>query len=1333
MAKETTKAPSGLSIVRSGNNFTASWKIGDKDYGDGQYFQYIVNDTGKDKWLPTKNTDIGKKTTSKKIVSIDKKKFYPNNSQYLYEIGFRVKGNRDKYTTGSGKKKKTHNPGPSAWTENRFTVNPPKNPTLSVELDEELTNVCKFTWSAPYADDDSYIFTNVQWQTILVKNSSETDGSKLSWSKATEGSAGADSSKTITEDTSILYKNGNSYTRWFRVRARGPRGNSDWRYAKHVYALSHQANVTGTSAKETEQGGFQCIVDWSVGQSGGQNPIDKTTAQYTITIPDENLTCPSGVSWNDANISRDTAAGDAAVFGIDDQLGKDQCLFIRVNTQHDSNITYGKPQLSSIGFLKDPSGLSVTTDNATHKATIRATNNSDVEDSKLIVRYVPANGDPIDVGVIQHGSTSVTVQCPNWDDQAAIAFDVYAIVGTATKQTRADGVDSYAVEAKMRSQGTISQGGSVPVAPKNVAVNRVEGKADTVKVTWDWPWSDAGSAEIAWSDHDDAWESTDEPESYTISNLHASSWNISGLETGKTWYIRVRLVAGNLSDSEDVTYGPWSDISQGTIDLSSAPNKPVLILSDSIIPEDGSTTASWVYTTTDNTAQAYAEVAIVSETGYIPIAHALTAQHITIPAVSENYSFTTGNVYNLACRVKSASGKLSEWSDIVSLTIAEPLECEIVQTSLVYEHIEENPQELSGDPVEFTVKENQIPEVTKLQVDIEPLQDLNGYDHPWVGGAGKNLLDEYNPLVENNVVFHNGIVEAAETDTKTSFEANLQAYSGNTFVKTLAIKAGTAIPFTKDSTYDVISFGHNGAKKDFKIRYDCSNLSDGDYIFTYTMINSANPFSWKNMMIRRSSETNATYEPYENICPISGWDRIDVHQNVYKYGVRWNQVDNVCTERLWDAAGITLTNTNFAHRGVVNPNYNNPFDNIYPWNQMKNCNVDLSIYRSLQEGDDIKDAITAWYGDPDFKDDGSNGFVGAYRPEFWYTAYKDGDDIIIGVATGEIQGWTHSPEYIRGYGFGVDTGDNLLSCYNDQPIANVPMSTMHTRAKNSGFTIENIFDVSSETSLQVVEFGSMNTQNNVGNGVSSLYRQNSEQPLIAENNAKRVVLPAAFATVAIEGATLDFGASNGAVVYANRRTCLGYEAYAADSSYISVKFDRALNITTDMYVSVHGLVNGPAIGGSGYIGTNGRATAYYRGSVSHANRFRYVLGAYRQQNTGAIWWCDDPELCDNYDALNISVHKNTGLVLPRSSGYIKKLGLVKGLGLVPFATEGGGNSSNPVGDYAYVPALTAVNTVLPLGGDAGDGAFDGAFYGYWARTASTSSWFISVVPVLRKP
>lgn len=701
MAKETTKAPTGLKIVRSGGSFTLTWKIGDANYGRGQLFSYMIDDTGADKW--SASVKLGAKVTSR-VLSVNYRSFYPYTKQYLYRIGMSVKGQRSVYTLNG----KSHNPAPSAWTQKWFDVLVPNVPTTTTTPHEELTNVCTFSWSTAVSSTDGRIFTDTQYQTMLVKNSNETDGSKLSWGNATTNTGSATGSVTYTEDTAILYKNGDSYVRWFRIRSRGPRGVSAWKYAYRVYAIPRQAQVLSTKATETPAGGFQCEVNWKVGSSR-QYPITKTSVQYTLTQPAAGLSCPSGASWNDADLSRDTADDDSAVFGIDDQLSVDQCLFIRVNTMYAFKTTYGKPQLSHVGYLKDPSGLSVTTDDTSYRAQITATNNSEVEDSVLVVRYIDSDGVSINVGIIPHGENTVTVQCPDWSTQEAIAFEVQAMVGSYEKQERDDGVDAYSINPIMVSQKILSDGGAVPVAPQNVTVNRGP-IAGTVVVTWDWPWSNANSAEISWADHEDAWESTEEPETYTISNLHASKWNISGLETGKTWYVRVRLLYVR---GDNITYGPWSNIQQGVIDLSSAPNRPVLELSDAIIPTDGTVTASWVYTTTDRTAQAYAEVAVVQqETVEIPVSeateddtvvyddseeeataiqttqtvvsivgHTLTAQHVTIDAIQAGWE--QGQTYDLICRVMSESGKFSEWSNVASIIVAEPLECEITQTSLI--------------------------------------------------------------------------------------------------------------------------------------------------------------------------------------------------------------------------------------------------------------------------------------------------------------------------------------------------------------------------------------------------------------------------------------------------------------------------------------------------------------------------------------------------------------------------------------------------------------------------------------------------------------------------
>lgn len=460
-------------------------------------------------------------------------------------------------------------------------------------------------------------------------------------------------------------------------------------------------------------------------------------------------------------------------------------------------------------------------------------------------------------------------------------------------------------------------------------------------------------------------------------------------------------------------------------------------------------------------------------------------------------------------------------------------------------------------------------------------------------------------------------------------------------------------------------------------------------------------------------------------------------RGIHIYGAKWDKTNAACA-RVFEAASIATDTTNFCHKGTANGSYSNPFDNIYPWNLFRQCNVDLTKYAALHPGDDIREAVVAWYGEPGFKDDGSNGFVGAYRPQYWYTAYADGDYIIFAVADGKMDGWAESPAYIRGYGFAVDAGDSKLSCYDGQPLTNVALSTLHTRANNSGFTVEDIYTYSAEVTAFVVEYATMNTQNAIGSGCDSCYRSNNaDKPHIAETGATRVVLPAACAEFALEGVTLDFGAEKDAVVAANRRTCTGYEAYS-DNDYISVTFDTALDITTDMYVSFHGRANGEAIGNaSGYIGTAGKNNAFYRGSVLHANRYRYVLGAYRQTSTGKIWICpadDDP---DDYNALNTSKHTDTGIVLPESKSgkYIEALAITPGLGAVPFCTAAGdnGSSSNPVGDALYTPAASTGNTVLLAGGLALSGASAGAFSGYWTAAASYSHWYYAVLPVLKNP
>ena len=675
-----TKAPSGIAITRSKEKLVIKWK--QKDNYTSQQLQYKLH-TGskKDAW---KSISVGASTTAKSL-TIDRDKYHPNKNKGLNGITFRIRG-------------KASNKSWSAWTSKGYDILKPNKPIVAVEQDSTLPNKVTFSWALAKSDTDRKIYTKTQRQSLLVAGSANPN-----WSKASYTLSGQDSvngTATYTEDTSVIADG--SHTRYFRIRAVGPQGASDWVEKKFVHALPFQANNVVATVTETEEGGLNAVVTWTT-KIDKAHPVAKTTVQYAMVVPEANLECPSGASWVDGNISQDivdkstNTATSKAVFSIDDVLAKDECLFVRVNTQHaeEENINYGQPVLAQVGYLKDPTDLSVSNiDTSTHRVTISVTNASDVTDSKVAIVYRTAGQPDTDfiIAVLPYNNTyTKVVQCPDWGTDT-IAFGAYAVVGDVEEKTREDGVGSYTIDEKMRSENVLWAGGSVPQAPTEIDAFPTE-IAGTIRVTWNWSWEEADSAILSWADHEDAWESTDEPEEFTISKIHASQWNISGLETGKTWYVRIRLVAGM---EDNLTYGPWSKIV--SVDLSSAPNIPTLVLSEDVITVDGTVTASWAYSSTDATAQAYAkicEVEITSEGleyGDL-IAHATTAQHVDISVVD---GWQAGETHYLCLNVMSASGRESNWSDPVSITIAEPLTCEITATSL-----EEVTEEIDGTTYEF--------------------------------------------------------------------------------------------------------------------------------------------------------------------------------------------------------------------------------------------------------------------------------------------------------------------------------------------------------------------------------------------------------------------------------------------------------------------------------------------------------------------------------------------------------------------------------------------------------------------------------------------------------
>ena len=743
-----TNKPTGLGVKRDGNKFTCTWKIGDKNYGDGQALEwrYIYTTV---KWTTLTNTYGNKvtipilspgkesawtavsisKTATSKTVKLDLSGFYPTvSSKLLSRFEFRVRGNRERYTVTGKKTKTVYSPSVSAWETFTFWIDDPAKPTISITNGVWPSLSAAMSATATEAAPRS----GIEYQSVLVKNSTETNGAKINWNSSLKPKysayyAGGSKTLTITEDSSQL-NDGNSYTRWVRARSKGAGGRSDWTYAKHVYALSYKPTITSATATDE---GLDYLVKMTIKNTkNAARPITQIRAEWCIDTPTATLDVPGGASWTTGETIKPYDETSGARFRVDTQISTDECLFVRAVAEYDGQDSPGEAYRVLTGKLATPTGLSATP-GVDYKFSVAATNASTVPNSFLVVRfYDAANPNGIDVGILD--SSPKTIQCPEYDDSSNIIIGVYAAAGSYSYKTRADGVKVYEVDAKMTSSVTKS-GGTVPAAPSSVTVN-AGSISGSIRVTWAWTWADATSAELSWADHDDAWESTEEPQTYIVDQSRGSAWNISGLETGKKWYVRVRLLNG----TDEITYGAYSPIQE--INLSSAPLIPVLELDKSIITVDGEFTASWGYATTDGTMQAGAEVAdvttnyiltyeltsdatvqpnktyytrsgsgteldpyvytevenpvdadlgtyyeVVSSTPgtftYSTIGTTLTEQSFTI--VAQEQGWNVGETHQIAVRVVSGSGMISDdWSEPVPVTVAPAITCTIDSTSL---------------------------------------------------------------------------------------------------------------------------------------------------------------------------------------------------------------------------------------------------------------------------------------------------------------------------------------------------------------------------------------------------------------------------------------------------------------------------------------------------------------------------------------------------------------------------------------------------------------------------------------------------------------------------
>lgn len=188
--------------------------------------------------------------------------------------------------------------------------------------------------------------------------------------------------------------------------------------------------------------------------------------------------------------------------------------------------------------------------------------------------------------------------------------------------------------------------------------------------------------------------------------------------------------------------------------------------------------------------------------------------------------------------------------------------------------------------------------VKTLTVDIDPVQDLHGYDNPWPAGGGKNLL--------NPAVFNDSKYTINSDGSVTVTGADGRAWTSIT--DTLSLPAGT---YTISKTPTTGTSDVRLSTED----YGTSHLFTSQITFTLSEAGSVKiklaysgvtyPTTQKVQI--ESGSTATAWSPYENICPISGWDSANVSRtgkNLLKNIVyQPNQTIIMLgqTENYWDA------------------------------------------------------------------------------------------------------------------------------------------------------------------------------------------------------------------------------------------------------------------------------------------------------------------------------------------------------------------------------------------------------------------------------------------------
>ena len=426
------------------------------------------------------------------------------------------------------------------------------------------------------------------------------------------------------------------------------------------------------------------------------------------------------------------------------------------------------------------------------------------------------------------------------------------------------------------------------------------------------------------------------------------------------------------------------------------------------------------------------------------------------------------------------------------------------------------------------------------------------------------------------------------------------------------------------------------------------------------------------------------------------------------YGIKRKVNDNTSSawERIEDSVGLVAKATKNGEA------VQNDFDSRYPWSEIISYNYDVTNKK-----------INAYYGDPTFKFDGSNGEVLTRIPEFyWKREIVDGYEYIY-IADYAIAGFNKAEQFSIGrYDACIDEDGKLHSFSGYSPSTNKNITQHRAAAKllSDEFCMLD-YRYFLLQMLYLVEYANFNSQSQLGNGIVSMRYTSNDKALIAGENTNTIVI--ATNSYFVVGQQIAIGTTVDGVNICKDRTITEIEEYSKDTTEgTAITFDG-----DPVTIAVGNIIHscGQKEGGcdslgmkSGCLANDSKHAVIYRGIENiFGNVYNWVDGINIQDYQAYI--CRDPEqyISDKFEA---PYEKIGYLNSEEENQYIKKLGYDEKNPDIALPIEVGGGVGSTTGMCDSYHASTG-NRVALVGGVF----YSGAVAGLWRWNCygtSTSSY-----------